>query len=344
MTFAARSSIADPAGVRYDFLGWTGTNGSLTTIAGFQKVTARYSTSYRLALGTRPADADAGSWQVAPPNADGFFLGGTAVTLSYTPSAGARFLNWELDLSGLNNPATLVMNAPHAVRAVVLPAPPAPRPLEVSNAAVEAAIVAPGSIASLFGTSLADATASSISNPLPQSLGGVSLRCAGRLLPLLYVSPEQINFQVASDLDPGDYQLEIHRASGPVRQVAFTIARHAPGLFAAIRPDGSAPTDEAPAHAGERLLLYGTGFGLYAEALPDGFFAPDSPPYPLTDGLQVVAAGRNLSPEFAGAAPALAGVALVQVQLPEGLAGGDPIHIRVVVGGVESNTLVIPFR
>ena len=340
---SAPVSVMDPTGgTRNDFLGWDGTNGTLTTAAGFRTVTARYSTSYRLTLSTRPADP--GTWQASPAYTDGFFLAGTAVTLTYVPSAGARFQNWELDLSGPLNPATIAMNAPHAVRAVIAPAPPAPRPLQVTNAASQAAIVAPGSIASVFGSNLADRTSSSNANPLPQSMGGVSLLCSGRILPLLYVSPEQINFQVASDLDPGNYQLEIHRASGPVRTVGFTIARDAPGLFAAMRADGSAPTEHAPAHAGERLLLYGTGFGPYVDPLPDGFLAPNAPPDTPADSLQVVAEGRNMAPDFANAAPTLAGVVVVQVQLPDDLQAGDPIHLQVVVGGVESNTLLIPFR
>lgn len=339
---SAPVSVMGPAGFRHDFLGWDGTSGTLTATAGFRIVTARYSTSYQLTLSTRPVDP--GTWQTSPAYTDGFFPAGTAVALTYIPSVGARFQNWELDLSGPLHPATIVMNAPHAVRAVIVPAPPAPRPLEVSNAAAGTATVAPGSIASLFGTNLADTMASGVSNPLPQSMGGVSLLCAGRILPLLYVSPEQINFQVASDLDPGDYQLEIHRASGALRQVTFTIARDAPGLFAAIRMDGSAPTEDAPAHAGELLLLYGTGFGPYAEPLPDGFPAPDDSAYPLADSLQVVAAGRSLASDFAGAASALVGIALVHIQLPDDLEGGDPINLQVVVGGVQSNTLVIPFR
>jgi len=339
--FSAPPSVLDPSGARYDFLGWNGTNGSLTAAAGVQTVTARYSTSYHLTLSTQPADA--GTWQLSPPSADGYFLAGTAVTISYVPSAGARFQSWSWDLSGPLNPAAIVMNAPHAVCAVIVPAPPPPRPLQVSNAAGDAATVAPGSIASLFGSNLADATASSTTNPFPQTMGGVSLVCAGRILPLMYVSPGQVNFQVASDLDPGQYQLEIHRTSGPVRQVAITIARNAPGLFVAVRPDGSVPSENAPVHAGDRLLLYGTGFGPYTQALPDGFSAPATGD-PLVDGLDVVAAGRNLNPDSAGAAAALAGIALVEVQLPEDLAGVDPLLVQVVIGGVASNTLAIPFR
>lgn len=342
---SAPASVTASAGVRYDFLGWTGatlTNGTLTAAAGFETVTARYSTSYQLALSTSPADP--GTWQLSPASSDGFFLAGTAVAVLYTPSTGAKFQNWALDLSGPLDPATIVMNAPHVVRAIIIPAPAAPPPLQVANAAGSDTTVAPGSIASLFGSNLADGTASSTANPLPQSMGGVSLVCAGRILPLLYVSPGQINFQVASDLTPGPYQLEIHRSSGPIREAAFTVARDAPGLFAAMRPDGSVPTEASPAHAGDRLLLYGTGFGPYTQPVLDGFSTPGNPPIPLVDGVAVTAAGQDLTPDFAGAAPALTGIVRIEIQLPENLTAEGPFSLQVVVGGVTSNTLAVPFR
>ena len=339
---SAPALVSDSSGTRYDFLGWDGTNGSLTAAAGFQTVTARYRTSYHLTLTTQPADA--GTWQTSPPSADGYFPAGTTVTLSYRPSPGARFQNWKLDLSGPLNPTTIVMSASHAVCAMVLPAPTLPRALQISNAAADAATVAPGSIASLFGSNLADITAGSTSNPLPQSMGGVSLVCAGHILPLLYVSPGQINFQVPSDLSPGRYQLEIHRAAASLRQIAFTVARNAPGLFMAIRPDGSVPTESSPVHAGDRLLLYGTGFGPYTQALIDGFRSPATLNDPLVDPIQVLAGGETLTPAFAGAAPALTGIALVEVDLPQDFMGGDPVELQVIVGGVVSNTVVVPFR
>src|ERR1700734_1865237 len=58
--------------------------------------------------------------------------------------------------------------------------------------------VAPGSLASVFGTGLANATDSASGLPLTTSLGGTSVSVAGTLAPLLYVSATQINFQVPS--------------------------------------------------------------------------------------------------------------------------------------------------
>jgi uncharacterized protein (TIGR03437 family) len=340
---AAPASVAGSDGVRYGFESWDGTRSTLLqTTAGFRKITALYSTWYRLTLSSRPGDG--GSWQITPASGDGFFKAGSSVALGFTAAGGMRFQGWELDLTGSANPAALAMNAPHAVRAVAEPLPPAPAPLRVSNAAAESISVAPGSIASLFGADLALATVLSTADPLTQSLGGVALQCAGRLLPLLYVSAGQINFQVASDLEPGMYTLELHRDGGVVRTVDFTVARYAPGLFAVLHQDGSAITPDAPAHSGERVALYGTGFGPYVTPAPDGFRVPVDPPDPLTDSLQVLAAGRMLPPEFAGAGPALTGIALVLVVLPGGLEAGVAISVAVAVGGIESNAVLIPME
>src|SRR5580704_13800683 len=56
--------------------------------------------------------------------------------------------------------------------------------------------VAPGSLASLFGSGLATAATSASGFPLATSLDGTTVSVAGTLAPLLYVSPAQINFQV----------------------------------------------------------------------------------------------------------------------------------------------------
>jgi uncharacterized protein (TIGR03437 family) len=72
-----------------------------------------------------------------------------------------------------------------------------------SNAFVNAAnpaggnAVAPGSIVSLYGTDLAPETAiPDPANPLPFTLGGVSVSVGGAGVPLFFASPGQLNFQV----------------------------------------------------------------------------------------------------------------------------------------------------
>jgi len=70
------------------------------------------------------------------------------------------------------------------------------------------------SIISIFGESLAPVLEIGRVNPLAQSIAGVTVTVSDRILPLLYVSPTQINAQVPSDLGDGDYTLQVHN-NGP---------------------------------------------------------------------------------------------------------------------------------
>ena len=341
----APGSVPGPEGVRYDFAAWDGaSDGVVQAAAGAQKVTARYNTLYRLAWSSRPTNA--GSLQITPFTSDGFFPAGTPVNAGFSPATGWQFQGWELDMHGTANPATLAMTSPHSIRAVAVTLPPTPPPLTVLSAATQTTAISPGSIATLYGTGLADAMAAATSGPgagpLPQVLGGVTLVASGRLLPLLYVSPQQINFVLSTDIQPGPQKLEVHRQSGPILTLDFAVVRNAPGLFAVVHGDGTAVTAAAPASRDERLEVLGTGFGAFQSPLPDGFPAPDNPPNPLVDSVQLLLGGQPVAPDFAGAAPGLAGAALVRFRLPAGIGPGVSVDLVVTIGDATSNTLSLP--
>src|SRR5262249_28388332 len=59
-------------------------------------------------------------------------------------------------------------------------------------------ILAPGSIAAIFGQHFATETVEATSVSLPTVLGGTSVIVNGSPAPLFFVSPSQINFQVPS--------------------------------------------------------------------------------------------------------------------------------------------------
>ncbi|HEV3200784.1 MAG TPA: hypothetical protein VGZ73_22935 [Bryobacteraceae bacterium] len=342
---SAPASIGVSVGVRLDFASWEGIPaGTFTTTAGYQKVTAHYQWSYLLALSTSPAGA--GSWRLSPASADGFYSAGSAVSIGIDASSGLKFRQWGLDLSGSANPMTLVMDTPHTVKALLDALPDTPPTPRIANAAGEtpAPSVAPGSIAALFGGDLSDTTASTLADPLPQSLGGVTLVCAGRLLSLLFVSPQQINFQVPGDLPPGKHLLELHRGNAPVIQVAFEAARNAPGLFVATHLDGSPITPDSPAHSGETILLYGTGLGPYQPTPLDGFRVPAAPSFAAMDAVVVMLQSRPVSPDLAIAAVGTVGVASVQVRIPQDLDLSIPATVAVKAGEGLSNTLPLPLK
>lgn len=342
---SAPGSIGVSDGVRLDFGSWEGADGgSFRATAGYRKVTAHYQWSYLLSLSTTPQHA--GSWRLAPSSADGFYPAGSAVAIAIEPESGMKFRQWGKDLEGSANPATLVMDAPHAVQAIMDPVPETPAPAHIGNSAGEtpAPTVASGSIASLFGTKLSDMTASTSADPLPQSLAGVTILCSGRLFPLLYVSPQQINFQVPGDLKPGKYRLQVHHEGAATIEVEFEAVRNAPGLFVAVHPDGTPVNSEAPARMGERITLYGTGFGPYQPMPLDGFRIPADRSFVLVDKATVVIQGRNVESDSGIAASGLVGVVVMQVRIPEDLDNSLPGALMVQVGDVSSNTLPLPLK
>src|SRR5258708_4586705 len=70
--------------------------------------------------------------------------------------------------------------------------------------------VAPGSLASLFGSGLAATATQAAGFPLTTSLDGATVSVGGNLAPLLYVSPTQINFQVPSSASAGDVNVIVN--------------------------------------------------------------------------------------------------------------------------------------
>ena len=84
----------------------------------------------------------------------------------------------------------------------------------VTDAASYAPRVAPGELATIFGTNLADSTAQAGGFPLPKSLAGATVYVNSASVPLLYVSETQINFQVPSSLAAGTASMYVSRDGG----------------------------------------------------------------------------------------------------------------------------------
>ena len=105
--------------------------------------------------------------------------------------------------------------------------------LRVVNAAsLSATSVAPGSIITVFGMSLANgvASAADAQNP-PVNLGGVTVSIGGAVGALFYVSPTQINAVVDPKTPTGTQTLTVMSPSG-TQTGSVTIDPNAPpGLF-----------------------------------------------------------------------------------------------------------------
>ena len=222
------------------------------------------------------------------------------------------------------------------------------------NAAAEtpAAGVAAGSVAAIFGANLAPQVTVGPGSPLAQTLDGVTVQLAGRLLPLFFVAPDEINVQIPSGLDPGEYTLIVSRTGQPDVRLQTQVLRNAPGLYQdtsgaepvalAVHENGDRVSATAPARRGERVTVYGTGLGPCVRPRPDGFAVPDDPSFPLADPVEVSLGGAALAPEAAFAAPARVGLDAVVFRIPSDAAGGGAMDLKIRVNGVESNTVALP--
>jgi len=225
--------------------------------------------------------------------------------------------------------------------------PPAAVTAVVNAASFEPDKIAPGSIISLFGTNLAQGTASALDVPLPKSLGGVSLSLKGVAAPLFYVSPGQINAQVPFEAVAGATSLVLSVAGASAPTTTFvSIEGTAPGLFqygqnrAVVQnADGHVNDPTHSAAQGTVITAYLTGQGAVDNAVSTGSPAPDSPLSRPIAPVSATIGGQAARIEFAGLAPGFVGLLQVNLRVPALPAGDFPLAIAI--GGVASNAAVI---
>ena len=108
--------------------------------------------------------------------------------------------------------------------------------LRVVSAASGASALAPGAIASVLGTNLANSTESSRTQPPPQTVGGVSVivkDSAGVSRPaaIYFVSPGQINFVMPEGMTSGTASITIQNSGASAVTTSADIGVVAPALF-----------------------------------------------------------------------------------------------------------------
>jgi uncharacterized protein (TIGR03437 family) len=353
---SAPSSVAVNEGARLDFQSWSDGQApqrSFAAPAEGKNLTAAYQMMHRLTAVAEPVESAV--WEIQPPSADGFYPEQSQVTVRVQGRPGYRFRHWEGDLAGPFSSGAVMMDGPRAVRAMFDAVPYLP-PAAVSNAAGQTPgeAVAAGSAVAVFGVNLAPGQEIGPESPLAQTLAGVTVRLGSRLLPLYFVSPDQINVQLSGDLEPGEHTLAVRWEGKPEVQARFTVAPNAPGLFqhtfegrpfgAFAREDGSPVSPEWPARRGEILTLYGTGFGPCDRRPPDGFRVPPGAAGALLDPAELVIAGEVVQPLAAGLAEGRVGVQSVRFRLGDAFAEGGALEVKLRVNGVESNTVLLPLE
>jgi len=188
------------------------------------------------------------------------------------------------------------------------------------------ALLAPGEIASLFGTSLTSILAAAAGTPLPIELAGTRVEANGIACPLFFISPEQINFQLPFEVSPGaEAQIVVVRDGVASEPEPVAVAEFAPAIF--LNPetsepivqrhsDGSLVTGDNPARPGDTLVIFMTGIGGLDNPPPTGSPASSSP---LANSLvtpTISLGAAELTVLFAGLAPGFVGLGQINVVLP----------------------------
>jgi uncharacterized protein (TIGR03437 family) len=215
----------------------------------------------------------------------------------------------------------------------------------VVNAAGYGNAIAPDSLATIFGSNVASATASATldaNGRLPTELAATRVEFNGVAAPLYYVSPGQINLVVPGGLTPGTASVVIRSAvSGSTKNGVALVIIPAPGVFTS---DGSgagpgailnavtyapAPfvvqTAENEADTRTRIAVYCTGVrhaNLVTAQVQD------------TVGNRIL-----LRVEFAGAAPGFFGLDQVNLLLPPELDGAGTVLLTLTADGRTANAV-----
>jgi uncharacterized protein (TIGR03437 family) len=221
--------------------------------------------------------------------------------------------------------------------------------------------IAPGSLATAFGTDLASSSAGGTSLPLPTTFGGTSVSIldssgATSLAPLLYVIPTQVNFEVPPGLATGTAQVTVNSGDGTQSTASVQIAPVAPGIFelnsaglaaayiTLYHADGSTTVEQlytvnsagavvaTPVSLGSStdqayLFIFGTGIEAAGTA-----------------GVTVSVGGTSVAVQYAGPQGGFVGLDQVNALLPASLKGSGNVMIDVTANGIAANSVNITIQ
>ena len=210
----------------------------------------------------------------------------------------------------------------------------------------------PGGLIVIRGMNLASGSITAGGGPFPTMLGATVVLMNGTPIPLLYVSPTQINAQIPVESLVSLASIQVVNGTEVSNRVQFPVRSAAPGIpyyvlnganrAAAQNGDGSSNSQANPAAAGSLMTIFFTGVGPVTNPVATGMIAPLAPLSNAELEVTVSIGGMVLEPSFAGLSPGSIALAQANVEVPV-LAPGD-YPVIVTVGGFSSNVAVVSIR
>ena len=196
----------------------------------------------------------------------------------------------------------------------------------VTSAASYKGVAAPGSLISVFGWQLANATKLAIGNPIDFTNSEVTANINGVPAPVVYASPTQLNVQVPYAAGAGPAVLSINN-HGQVAGFLFALAPSAPGIFTDA---AGVLVPQSAVKAGAVAMAYVTGAGEVTPTLNTGYSATANNQYKAVQPVSITVGGVPAFIQLAALAVNLVGVLQVDFIVPQSTAPGtQPVVVTV---------------
>jgi len=211
---------------------------------------------------------------------------------------------------------------------------------------------APNGLISIFGTNLGREEQAS-GYPLPTILGGTCVTANNTPLPLMMVSPGQINAQLPPDFTATRYSILVRSIDNKIASTPqnITLTKYAPAVLvdgdrqpSIYHKEGGKPvTQKDPAKRDKSVVIYAVGLGpVKGPRITAGRPTPEDPISEI-DNVSVFFGNplykeAAMIVEWAGLVPGLVGIYRVDVRVPGAhiSSRGAPLPVTIRVGGVDS--------
>jgi uncharacterized protein (TIGR03437 family) len=199
--------------------------------------------------------------------------------------------------------------------------------------------IAPATWIEIYGQNLATTTtqwegADFQGNNAPTSVGGTKVTVGGQPAFVYYVSPKQVDVQVASSVATGPQPVVVSTAAGTSAPFTTNVSATLPGLLAppafkinntqyAVAefvdgfydlPPGTGGVAGKRAVPGDTLILYGIGFGPVSDGTPAGVI--DQGVNNLTNSFNISIGGVAAQVKYSGLTPPFVGLYQFNVVVP----------------------------
>jgi uncharacterized protein (TIGR03437 family) len=204
---------------------------------------------------------------------------------------------------------------------------------------------------SIFGSNLANGTASAGTFPLPSQLSGTLVTIGGVAAPLLYAGSGQINAIVPYGLPVNtSTQVIVQQGTAYTTPQPIILSAAAPAIFTQSGAgtgqgividyeSGKSAAPGSPTQAGDEIVIYAEGLGATTPAAVDGQAATTSPLLEVP-GVSLTIGGQSARVDFAGVVPGYSGLYQINAAVPGGV-HGNALPLVLSVAGQSSPAVTI---